>query len=221
MKDSVILARLRNSLLPKSFPLRIGPTGKVTMNKTHEYYAQVQMQLLVTRRSYAIFTMYTFKEQIHVYVRPDQSFFNVICAKSSLYFRDIILPEAVAKFWSHNYDQASTKPLNLVDVSNAINLTNSAPLDTAQSNSVAQTQSTTTSNFMPCVTSCTTNVFDVDDVIFCANESCRVKQFHKKCVGVRKPRTTWKCTECRKAITSAKAKLKRLQSKQLNKENRA
>lgn len=50
--------------------------------------------------------------------------------------------------------------------------------------------------------------------VFCSNENCSIRQFHKKCIGLKIFRSTWMCKICRTNSAKEKRKSKLNEAKQ-------
>lgn len=193
-----------------TFPLRKSDsTGEFYLDKNHEYYHQVQMQLLVTKRSFCIFVMFTKSDLVHILVNRDEELMEQLVAIGKLYFCEMILPELVSKMWtSPSRPSSASSPGPLSDRDIPAN-PSSAPLNpptAAHDLSVKQVPS----KYLPCICQNPKN----DTLITCSNSDCVVKRYHRSCVRQKIIRNGWICDVCRKLINSKKSKEKRLKGKE-------
>jgi hypothetical protein len=74
--------------------------GRWRMNKTHTYYYQVQLQLLISGFTYADFVIWKKNEIVVVREYPDSEFITEKIEKSRKYFYHIIMPELLTGFFT-------------------------------------------------------------------------------------------------------------------------
>ena len=75
------------------------PIDKLTnkMKTTHDYYYQVQMQMMVTKRSYCDFFVWSKKDHFLIRVQQDEHLCLELKNKYKKVFEDVILPELVTR----------------------------------------------------------------------------------------------------------------------------
>lgn len=72
------------------FYLEKDDEGKLTLNRNHQYFYQVQTQLGVCKRESAYFAVWTEKD-LHVeHILFDEEFWDMICQKSKQIFTQIL-----------------------------------------------------------------------------------------------------------------------------------
>uniref|UniRef100_A0A224Z0X7 Inhibitor of growth protein 3 n=1 Tax=Rhipicephalus zambeziensis TaxID=60191 RepID=A0A224Z0X7_9ACAR len=80
--------------------LEVNHEGELQIKKGHPYYTQVQVQLFVCQREYCDFLVWTpsdfHVERIHV----DTSFCKEVVDKSRIFFKNVLLPELLFKYWT-------------------------------------------------------------------------------------------------------------------------
>lgn len=74
--------------------------GSFSLKKDHEYYFQVQMQLFVSACEIAHFVVWTNLGLEIIEVYADQDFWSVYYPKTVTFFKKVILPEMIGKFYS-------------------------------------------------------------------------------------------------------------------------
>ncbi|KZS21144.1 Uncharacterized protein APZ42_011999, partial [Daphnia magna] len=74
-------------------------TQVFNLKKNHPYYYQVQQQLLVTKRKFALFMVYIENDVAVVYVPEDILLCNEIRIRSQFYFREVLLPQLVSDYF--------------------------------------------------------------------------------------------------------------------------
>ena len=176
----------RDSVKDNSVDCLVKIDEKLHLNKNHQYYYQVQCQLLVTGREYCDFIVWTKKDLFVERISVDNTVCKEISDKSQLFFRRVILPELIGKFYS--------RPLQEQSCTFTANRAPNFPQDTDNVN-------LTENKNVICI--CRKEYDEEkDDVIGCDDENCPFKWLHFKCAGIRKiPNGKWLCKNCRpKAI---------------------
>lgn len=85
------------------FPLSYDETLETYSLKTnHDYYYQVQMQMYVAKATFSIFAVYTNVDIAFVTVLPDVDLMQRMAVKAKLYFREVVLPQVIAKHFTTN-----------------------------------------------------------------------------------------------------------------------
>ena len=74
--------------------------GTFTLKTNHDYYYQVQMQMYVACASFCIFCVYTNVSIAYTTVLPDVSLMEQMSVKAKLYFREVVLPQVVANYFT-------------------------------------------------------------------------------------------------------------------------
>ncbi|KAH3709720.1 uncharacterized protein LOC127857083 [Dreissena polymorpha] len=152
--------------------------GKLSLNKAHAYYYQVQLQMGITNKDMTYFVVWTTKDIFVEKIAFNRMLFDEICAKSEQFFRNAILPELVGKVYT-------TLQHDTVTVSVPIDIVRS-PLKEKQTNQSEQLY-------------CICNQVEFGRMIGCDNSTCAIEWFHYGCVNIESaPKGKWYCSVCRK-----------------------
>ena len=131
---------------------------------------QIQTQLHVCDVDYVDFVVWTKKDLFTERIEGEPDMWTEILQKSKEFFQKAILPELIAKFYS--------KPLSSIPATDD--------------------NSASDSNQVPVYCYCK-QPEDVDDMIACDNENCKIVWFHIGCLKIKRvPKGKWFCPECRK-----------------------
>ena len=87
--------------------------SEITLKKDHEYYYQVQTQLLVSGLQTCDFFVWTKSDYTLVQVQTDKKIQDEIISKSSLFFQNVLLRELLAKCYTTNKQTTSTETANI------------------------------------------------------------------------------------------------------------
>lgn len=143
--------------------------GQLRLKRCHEYYYQVQCQLLVTNTECCDFVVWTEKDFFTERICFEENFCAEMVARASLLFKYAILGELIGKMYS--------KP------------------KVSKSNS---NETQTSNGIIICVCQSLYREGD-DDVIGCDSENCPYKWLHFACANIKKiPKGKWFCKECEK-----------------------
>ena len=82
----------------KTFCLIKGNTTH--LDRKHQYYFQVQAQIILTKSSYCDFVVWTEKEIFIERILPDMHFFEIQVKKVDNFYLKCILPELLAKYYT-------------------------------------------------------------------------------------------------------------------------
>lgn len=146
--------------------------NNLELSWSHQYFYQVQCQMLVTGKGFCDFIVWTEKDMFVERISIDTTIREQIVMKSKNFFKAVILPELVGKFYS--------RPLQDKNPSAAT---------TASTNS--QQDGT---KLIICTCQKEYNE-DSDNVIGCDNE----KWLHFECANIKRvPKGKWMCKYCRK-----------------------
>ena len=88
--------------------LKKDENGNTQLKTNHEYYYQVQTQLLVTNHEYCDFYVWLENDSFLTRIEPDIEIFDEILSKSKPFFEKALLPELISKYYtlpSSNKDQ--------------------------------------------------------------------------------------------------------------------
>ena len=195
---SITIARAVD--IDPQFPLSWdGESNQYYLKKTREYYYQIQLQMFVTQRLYGIFVVYTTCDLVYVYVPFDNTLFETVLPHCKLFFSEHLLPELLAK--------VTTNPL-----ANALWNPPTTPPPTPDD--TASSSQTLVNNYFPCTCQAITS----DEIITCSKEDCIIKQYHKRCTGLKRFLSKWTCKPCQEKQRRAKAR-ERTAEKKREKEN--
>lgn len=143
--------------------------GKLTLNRNHQYFYQVQTQLGVCKLESAHFVVWTEKD-LHVeQISFDEEFWGMICQKSKNIFDTAIMPELVGKFYTRLLSTMAT-------VSSQPGIFASAESHGSDCAASASDQEKTW---------CFCGQVEFGKMILCENAKCHIKWFHYSCVNVK------------------------------------
>lgn len=180
---------IREACLAKDFCLEF-VDGKFNLKEHHQYYTQVQAQIFVTNSKYCDFVVWTLKDCVVLRINPNPQFWNACLPKAQRFFIEVSLPELTAQYFTKNDTRppVTTKPL---------------PLRESQVSTV--TKSTKSKSKKTKKAWCLCNgPEDMDDMVACQNENCRIKWFHFSCVGLKDAPSkddVWFCLRCSTATS--------------------
>ena len=157
--------------------------GKLTLNRNHQYFYQVQTQLGVCKLESAYLVVWTEKD-LHVEcILFDEEFWDTICQKSKNIFDTAIMPELVGKFYTR---LSST----MANVSSQPGVSTSAESHGSDCAASASGQEETW---------CFCGQVEFGKMILCDNAKCHIKWFHYSCINVKvAPKGKWYCPKCQK-----------------------
>ncbi|KAG0443843.1 hypothetical protein HPB47_014464 [Ixodes persulcatus] len=95
------IPKLKNSCLTTE-------CGKLTLKTDHQYYFQVQMQMLVCGRTYCDFVVWTTKDLFRQRIYRDREFCSEMVASCADFFLCALLPEISFKYWSKKIQEDDT-----------------------------------------------------------------------------------------------------------------
>lgn len=94
----------------KNFALFVDEAGELKLKSNHQYYYQVQVQMNVTDRKFALFVCFTKVDLCHVFVPYDSAFVDRILGPTRDFFIQVVLPELVAKTFTNPKKQSCVVP---------------------------------------------------------------------------------------------------------------
>lgn len=102
---------LRAYLKKKDCPLVIGKdtNSEYFLNREHEYYYQVQMQMFLTEVEHCDFVVWSNIKLIRIRVYKDEAFWNAKYEVASKFFRKVLLPELYSCYFSEKMKQKNKK----------------------------------------------------------------------------------------------------------------
>lgn len=160
------------------FYLKKDDEGKLTLNRNHQYYYQVQTQLGVCELESAYFVVWTEKD-LHVeHILFNGEFWDMICKKSKHIFDTAIMPELVGKFYTR-----LSSTMGNVSAEPCVSVVDSDVSDNGASGS-GQEESW-----------CHCGEVEFGQMILCENAKCDIQWFHYSCVNVA-PKGKWYCSNC-------------------------
>jgi len=175
-------------LTDKSFPVQKDGSGKYLLKKSHQYYYQVQHQMLVTGRLFSLFVIYTKIDLVYFTVHFDEELAKSFIPHCKLFFLKHVLPELIAKRFT------------------SVKLNQSETLDPETPPVVSQ------STLLPC--SCQKVLDSNFQTIVCSSEECAIKVYHKTCTGLKRFTEPWKCRMCQQRDRARTQRAKRIAEKE-------
>ncbi|KAJ8671840.1 hypothetical protein QAD02_003099 [Eretmocerus hayati] len=79
--------------------------GNWALKKNSEYYYQVQGQLLVTRRSFCDFIVWTFKDLVQVSIKRDETFIDAMLKDLKKFYKNHLQPAILEKYLYRNSEK--------------------------------------------------------------------------------------------------------------------
>lgn len=177
-------------------------TQTFNLKKNHPYYYQVQQQLLVTKRKFALFMVYIENDVAVVYVPEDIPLCNEIKIRSQFYFREVLLPQLVSDYFYASHKAVTMmEELSVIEVdtptSNPQASASQSPAFQAQDahNNVETAMTNLSIPSFYCI--CQRNL-PGEATVNCRNLNCIVKVFHKCCIIPNRIRfgPNWTCKNC-------------------------
>ena len=162
----------------KGFYLVTSENGNVKLDKTHEYYFQVQTQLGVTGLSKAYFVVWT-PIDLHIeIINFDKQFWEQICTSAEKIFRIALLPELIGKFYSRL--PGSGFPTGMLEEKKTTD-------ENERKNGEEERW-------------CYCDQVESGQMIACDNQNCKLGWFHFACLKLDAPPKSlkWYCPDCRK-----------------------
>lgn len=157
-------------------------SGELKMKTNHAYYFQMQVQMLVTKRSFGFFVCYTTKDTQYVTVHYDSHFIETLLSPARDFFVQVMLPELVAKHFTRQF-----KSVEKID-----------------SNHPKSCDEGNNASYLPCI--CQKSDENLQ-TLRCSNEECVIKMFHVQCILKMLKRKTlprvFTCSDCKKLVVKA------------------
>lgn len=154
--------------------------GKMTLDRTHTYYYQVQAQIEVCGAKYCDFVVWSEKEVLVERINPIKEFIVNAFDKASTFIKLGVWPELMAKW----YSKVHMPSLQSTPVASSPMLTEATP----PKESVEKKQKLY----------CICRQEEYGHMIACDNEACSVTWFHVTCLHMKRvPKGKWHCPECR------------------------
>ena len=88
---------------PVTVPYLYSTNGKIDLCKNHDYFYQIQGQLLCTKRNKCYFVIYTFKEIVIVEIERDDQFISNMVKKLLSFYESHFKRALIDKFMYKNY----------------------------------------------------------------------------------------------------------------------
>lgn len=79
--------------------------NELALKENHQYYFQVQGQMMVTNRSLCFFLVYTFKSLVIINVYRDNNFIQDMLKKLNKFYHKYMKPAILNKFFYRDYDK--------------------------------------------------------------------------------------------------------------------
>lgn len=166
------------SLKNKDFFLKVNhSTDNMYLEKDHEYYYQIQLQIFVAECREAVLAVFNgYQDMEYVTIKRDEELIEKMISKGKLFFLRYLLPELISK----RFSSAKILP-----------------------NSVLSSTASTHPTLNQFIYSCQDNT-KTDETVSCSSELCVIKIYHKKCTkSIRFP-TNWMCVSCKKETAKLK-----------------
>lgn len=162
----------RDSSIDESVTCLEKTDGKLSLDRSHSYYYQIQCQMLLCDKEFCDFIVWTSVDFFSERIAINSDFCHDMVEKSKRFFKAAILPELVGKLFS--------KPM-------------STPL------SATDAVASGTQSAEPLICVCKTAYKEGDAVIGCDNENCPYVWLHFRCINIKRaPKGDWFCQVCRK-----------------------
>lgn len=147
------------------------------LEKDHEYYYQIQLQIFVAECREAVLAVFNgYQDMEYVTIKRDEELIEKMISKGKLFFLTYLLPELISK----RFSSAKILP-----------------------NSVLSSTASTHPTLNQFIFSCQDNT-KTDETVSCSSELCVIKIYHKKCTkSIRFP-TNWMCVSCKKETAKLK-----------------
>ena len=77
--------------------------GTLTLNESHNYYYQVQGQMLCSKRKRCLFVIYSFKDLVMIEIQRDDQFIKSMLDKLNFFYKSHFEPAIINKFVYKDY----------------------------------------------------------------------------------------------------------------------
>ena len=185
-------AAIHQAVLSRDFYLKAAGNGKVGLSTKHNYYSQVQAQLLVTEEMCCDFVCWTEKDIFMESIMVDPNFKNHI-PKLKNFFCTYILPELLTHSFKDGRLPLASEEY-ITPVKNGDEVVEASEEDIAPvKNGDEVVEEERAEKYCVCG----------EDkpgtwMIGCDNPECPVEWYHYSCVGIkRKPKGDWYCKKCK------------------------
>lgn len=146
----------------------VNVNGQPSLKRDHQYYYQVQLQLLLTEAKYCDFMVWkevdtAVSKVVLERIEPDMTFLEEQVARVKLFFLQGVLPELFGKWYSRPHAQPAE-----------VTVADPDTLCYCQNSAIASS------------------------VLECKSGFCKIKYFHQTCLGLKNPpKRKWLCPDCR------------------------
>ena len=181
--------------------------GSLKLNRSHAYFYQVQTQIFVTMKDYCNFVVWTessgrpFVERI----TGDLEFWSAALERATLFFKNVILPELVARVTSRSPMEQQPTPVTPQQVTTEERIEGASAVDDELEGASAVDDELEGASAIDDELICICRVkYDAsyDRVIGCDNDRCKFKWLHFKCIGMKRaPKGSYFCKACRQATS--------------------
>lgn len=97
--------------------IELDEDGDYVLKKTHDYYYQVQTQMLATDTKFSYFVVWSLNILLVIKIEANLEIFDEIISKCTIFHQQIILPELLGRFWTRNSQGYYQLPSYLVQFS--------------------------------------------------------------------------------------------------------
>lgn len=157
---------------------------KVVLKKDHQYYYQIQMQMVACDVKYGDFVLWTLKDFIVLRIYKDAQLCTSMVERCGLYFRLVLLPELCFHYWTDREEQETQ------------DAESTPPGEETEDHTEAQEMRSTPTNE---VLYCLCQKPEDGKMVMCDSQTCELKWFHYSCVNLKRaPKTKkWYCPQCK------------------------
>lgn len=200
-RDELSLSEVATS--NKDFYLSFHPeSGEFSLKRNHPYYYQVQHQMLVTDRKFAIFMSFIENDVAVLYVPVDLVVCEEIKNKCNDYMEKVMLPQLLAEYFIK--PNVEKKKVTLI-AEPEINPNNTKVCDHDYAAPLPPIPVPSQSFYKIC---CQNEAKSIEEVVTCSVPECFIKTYHKSCAQPQRQRYTarWKCKTCDSNLRKIKRK---------------
>ena len=168
--------------------------GVSTLKRNQRYFYQIQLQMLVSGRSYCDFFVWSPQNFICIRVAFDQVFCLAELDKATSFHSKCILPEILCRYFTVGISHESVPDTVCTNTDMFGNVT-VASEETVQTQVVKSEKPRITKKTLYCTCR---GKDDGSEMICCDNDKCEIGWYHFRCINMtHAPIDKWFCENCR------------------------
>lgn len=215
-KHSLVTVR-EAATIDNDFCLCVNSTGRLMLKRNHNYYFQIQIQMLVCDVEFCYFVVYTTVDLVILRIAFNRAFTLSIIPKLKAFAETVLLPEMLGKYFTEtsctekyndSQDRLTTQNENAVQTSHDFPVNDESFQQTNCTEIIVYVKANVSkclSTDIVCGISKNCYVKQNDSIVNCSSQSCSVKKYHRSCLmelGKKRFDKNWICDACRKIKNS-------------------